>query len=515
VKEQKEALLVSPRDYDAVIFDLDGVVTRTASLHAEAWRRMFNEYLESRAARTGEPFRPFEIQTDYARYVDGKPRYEGVRSFLESRSIRLPWGTPEDPPGRETVCGLGNRKNELFHRLLETQGVETFESTIRLIRELRGAGVKTAIVSSSRNCADILKAAGIADLFDAKVDGSDSARKGLKGKPAPDIFVEAARMLGVERRRAAVVEDAIAGVQAGRSGNFKLVIGVDRLGQADDLLANGADNVVSDLAEVRVDRSHGGALPSALDRIGEILERLRDRRPAVFLDYDGTLTPIVARPEDAVISPAMRETVSKLARVCTVAVVSGRDLRDVRRLVGIPEILYAGSHGFEIAGPEGLNVRLERGEEFLPALDELEAVLRRRLDAIPGAQVERKRFSVAVHYRNAAPEDVEAVGQAALEAASRQPGLRVSRGKKVLDIQPGIDWNKGAALLWLLGALKLDTPETVPLYIGDDVTDEDAFRAIRERGIGIVVLDEERPSAARYALKNTEEVRAFLERLTA
>jgi alpha,alpha-trehalase len=243
---------LSKNEYDGVVFDLDGVITDTAEVHAKAWKTMFDEYLRSRSDLGEKARRPFEIDTDYRIYVDGKPRYEGVRSFLESRGISIPYGDPDDPPGEDTVCGLGNRKNRLFTEVLGREGVRVFDSTVRLIEKLKSRGIKVAVVSSSKNCADVLKTAGLAHLFEAKVDGVDSARLGLKGKPDPDIFVRAADDLGVEPKRCVVVEDAVAGVQAGRAGKFGCVIGVDRTGHAEDLKQGGADVVVSDLAEVDV-----------------------------------------------------------------------------------------------------------------------------------------------------------------------------------------------------------------------------------------------------------------------
>ena len=236
-------------DFDAVIFDLDGVVTHTASVHAQSWKAIFDQYLEKWAAEAGERFVPFDIERDYAQYVDGKPRYDGVRSFLASRGIELPEGEPSDPPDRETVCGLGNLKNELYNQNLES-GVEVFEDTVSQIRRWRTLGLKTAIVSSSKNCAPVLRAAGLTDLFDVRVDGVVSAELGLVGKPAPDIFLKAAELLDVEPVRSVVFEDAVSGVQAGRAGGFGWVIGVDRVGAREALLENGADDVVTDLRQV-------------------------------------------------------------------------------------------------------------------------------------------------------------------------------------------------------------------------------------------------------------------------
>jgi len=236
--------------WDAVMFDLDGVLTQTAKLHSAAWQQTFDEYLEMRSARTGESFTPFDVQEDYKRHVDGKPRYDGVREFLESRGITLPEGDPSDAPNTETVCGLGNRKNELIVGLVEERGVETYESSIRWLRHLREKGTKTAVVSASKNCKTVLAVTGLEDLFDFRMDGVVEAERGLKGKPAPDTFLEAARELGVLPERAVVVEDAIAGVAAGRAGGFGLVIGVDRKGDPQSLREAGANAVVRDLGEI-------------------------------------------------------------------------------------------------------------------------------------------------------------------------------------------------------------------------------------------------------------------------
>ncbi|MGD8726691.1 MAG: beta-phosphoglucomutase family hydrolase [Gemmatimonadales bacterium] len=245
--------------FDAVLFDLDGVLTATASVHSACWKRMFDEFLETRAAESGEAFRPFDIELDYLQYVDGKPRYDGVESFLCSRGIRLPWGDPTDPPGQDTVCALGNRKNELFNEVLAVQQPDVFGGSVALAAALKDEGVKIAVVSASKNAVPVLEAAEIADLFDLVVDGKVAARLGLAGKPAPDPFVEAARELAVSPSRAVVIEDAISGVQAGRAGDFGLVIGVDREGIADELRRNGADIVVSDLSEISLLGRKGSA----------------------------------------------------------------------------------------------------------------------------------------------------------------------------------------------------------------------------------------------------------------
>ena len=232
------------------LFDLDGVLTQTAKVHAAAWKQMFDGYLRDRAQRTGEPFVPFDPVDDYNQYVDGKPRYDGTRSFLVSRGIHLPEGDKDDPPDAETVHGLGNRKNELVQRLIREGGVEAYEGSVRYVRAARDAGLRRAVVSSSANCREILVAAGIEDLFEVRIDGVVAEREHLQGKPAPDTFLAGARALGLEAGEAVVFEDALAGVEAGRAGHFRYVVGVDRVGQADALKAHGADVVVTDLADL-------------------------------------------------------------------------------------------------------------------------------------------------------------------------------------------------------------------------------------------------------------------------
>lgn len=236
--------------YDAVLFDLDGVITDTANLHATCWKQMFDEYLRRRATQRGEAFRPFDLTTDYRLHVDGKPRFDGVRDFLASRAIQLPEGSPDDPPAAETVGGLGNRKNELINEIIEEEGVVPYEGSVKLIHQLRDRGFKIAVVTSSQNCTAVLKAAGLEGFFDIRVDGNVIHARQLAGKPAPDTFLMAARLLGVDLARTVVIEDAISGVQAGSNGNFGLVIGVARKGNAEELQRHGAHLVVTDLGEL-------------------------------------------------------------------------------------------------------------------------------------------------------------------------------------------------------------------------------------------------------------------------
>lgn len=510
---ERGEVVIRTDEIDAVVFDMDGVVTDTASVHARAWARMFDRFLRRRADATGGSFSPFTDE-DYRRYVDGKPRYDGVRGFLEARGITLPEGKSSDPPDAQTVCGLGNRKDQDFLEHLRRDGVEAFPTTVELLGRLRRAGVRTAVVSASRNLDEVLAAGGVEDLFEQRVGGVEAERLGLPGKPDPAVFLEAARRLGVEPWRVAVVEDALAGVEAGRRGGFALVVGVDRTGHRSELEAAGAD-VVEDLGEVTVDTPlHSiSDLPDALSRREEIRRRLDGVTLAVFLDYDGTLTPIVERPEDARLPEAVRSAVERLASRCQVAIISGRDLDDVRRMVGIDGIFYAGSHGFDCAGPGGFAE--QHAVEFVPELDRAAVELRSLLSTTPNVRLERKRFAIAVHVRQVDERRVPEVEAAVDRIAFAHERLRKTVGKKVLELRPRVDWDKGRALRRLMSVLGLDRDDIMPVYVGDDLTDEDAFDVIRDRGLGVVVQGEagDRLTSARYSLASPAMIGAFLEEL--
>lgn len=510
--------------FKAAIFDLDGVVTLTAGVHAAAWKELFDAYLSRKAEEAGGDdgrYRPFDISHDYAEYVDGKPRYEGIKSFLESRGLHLPDGEPSDGPEEETVCGLGNKKDAFFRRALEQKGADVDPATLALIRDLKDRGVKIAIASSSKNCLPILRSAGIEGLFDARVDGLVSQELGLKGKPHPDIFLECAKRLHVEPGETVIVEDAVSGVQAGRAGQFGLVIGIDRSHMRASLRRNGAHLVTQSLADVPVEQidawfSHrGDRLPSALASWNQLEEQLSGKRVAVFLDYDGTLTPIVDRPEQAILSEEMRQVLQELAAVCTTSIISGRGREDVAAKVGLDNVYYAGSHGFDISGP-GSRIQYEAGGKLEPLISELSDHLDRQIEieGIDGALVENKKFSIALHYRMVDEEHVPKLEGMVDRIVDAHPELRKAGGKKVFELRPNLDWDKGKALLWLLEALELEGPDVVPIYIGDDETDEDAFSAILGTGIGVLVSDAPRPTAASTFVQDTIEVRELLESLS-
>ncbi|MFC1898827.1 trehalose-phosphatase [Chloroflexota bacterium] len=506
----------------AVIFDTDGVLTDTATIHAESWKQLFDEYLKEHTESSNEEFCPFDVESDYLRYVDGKPRYDGVRSFLESRGISLRQGSLSDSPDEETISGLGNRKNRYFIERLRREGAKPYGSSIRFIEQLKARGLRMAVISASRNAEEVLKSAGILDLFEVKVDGIDSSELHLKGKPDPAIFLEAARQLGVKPEETIIVEDALAGVEAGRRGKFRIVIGVNRTGQGGELKKYGADIEVSDLSEFKTflpkpRKSANGktieSLPSALGNKEEIFQLLHEKTPAIFLDYDGTLTPIVDDPAEAKISENTREIIRRLAKQYSVAIVSGRDLADVRKMVGIEELTYAGSHGFDIVGP-GLQYRdQEHGKSFLPAFDRAEKDLEKELEGISGVRVERKLFAIAVHYRQVDRAKLDELEKKFDAVLSRYPELRKTGGKEIFELRPNIEWDKGKALSSMLESLYIDTSRVLPVYIGDDETDEDAFQAINKKGIAIVVGTENRQTAANYALRNPDEAVQFLHEL--
>jgi len=508
----KLPVTIDPRYHDAVLFDLNGVVTDTASVHAAAWTALFDDFLTRRPATTGEDHSRFTAE-DYRRFVDGKPRCDGLADFLASRGISLPQGLESDT-GEDSVCGLGNRKQQLFVNLL-SGGVRVFESTLALVRKLQANGVATAVFSSSRTCDLVLKAAGIGDLFAVRVDGVVAEELGLAGTPDPAILLETAQRLGVRPDRTVVIEDAHVGVTAGLSGGFALVIGVNRTGADGELLRYGADVVVHDLTDVclRTGDKRISELPNALDSYGQLIGITGARDPLLFLDYDGTLSPIVSDPSAATLVEGATEALIRQSTLSPIAILSGRDLADIRDRVGIPGIWYAGSHGFELTGPDGSYYQNEEAAEAVPVLEAAAAELRDTLAQIPGLRLEHKRFGVAVHYREVEPNRV---GQIVAEThrLAQRDGLKVTNGRKVVELQPDVDWNSGAALDWIRARVD-PSGSLLPMYIGDDLTDEEAFDAIRFGGVGIVVRhseDGDRRSAARFSLETPDQVGEFLQR---
>ncbi len=505
-----DTTLVDLTRLDGAIFDLDGVITLTASVHAAAWARVFDEFLRRRAEAGGAAFRRFTPE-DYRRHVDGRPRYDGVAAFLASRGIDLPRGDPADPPEAETICGIGNRKNVQFRKVLDTDGVTVAPGVAALLRRLRQRGLRLALVSGSRNARHVLAAAGLTEAFDTILDGADAARRGLAGKPAPATFLAAAREIGILPARAMVLEDAASGVEAGRGGGFGLVVGVGGSERVQELRRAGADVVVPGLGALAFGRDTTD-LPPMPTRRDAVAAHVAGRRPAVMLGDDGALAAIAAGAGLGTLPERMRTSMRRLSRRCSVAVVSGRDRADLERLVGIDSLVYAGSHGSDIAGPGGLRIKEGEAAEEARMLDRAAAQLQAALAPVEGATVERRWLAVAVDVRQVAPVAMARVEDEVERVVAEVAGLVTRRGT-LIELRFDAARDKGRAVMRILEAMQLDRPEVLPIYIGGDVTDEAAFRVLATRGIGIVVGLEGRITAAHYRLEGARDVERLLETL--
>lgn len=499
------------RHPEAVVFDLDGVLVDTARLHARAWKWAFDRFFDERGIDD-----EFDEVEDYRKYVDGRPRYEGVAAFLRSRQIELPPGQPSDDPGFSTEAALGNLKNDLFHEVIDTEGVDLLEGARELVEGLAARQVPMAVVSSSRN-APLVLPDELGRHIEVVLSGTDVEVLGLPGKPEPDMFVEGARRIGVLPSSAAVIEDADVGVRAGRSGGFAIVIGIDPDGSS-GLESSGADVVIPGVAALPADIGLWGDLIEppmhAMEAIGVILQQLAGD-PAIFLDYDGTLTPIVDDPAQATIGDDERAILKEVAKSAPLAIVSGRGLDDVKSHVAVEGLVYSGSHGFEIENAEGERSEKDEAADAVPELDDAEALLMEASVDLPGVMIERKPYAIAVHTRRAESEKArEQAGDLARDVVGRFDHLVLRGGKEIHELRPAFDWDKGSAIEQLLQLLPGDP---VPLYIGDDETDEDAFRALRHLG-GIGILVGTASSAetwADYTLRDPREVLEFLAKIGA
>jgi len=506
-------LMISRDDFDSVIFNLDGVVTRTNKVHAAAWKQTFDSYLLERNAKEGEDLRPFHIDLDYRHYLDGKPRDVGIKRFLLSRHIELTMGDSENPADTITIRNLGHRKNLIFDAIIEQEGIEVYGCAIALIHRLRKAGIKTAVVSASKRCDMVLEQAAIQDLFDAKIDALEAERLDLDGKPDPSVILELARRLGIDPQRSVAIEDSVIGVTACSRGHFGLIIGIDDGDRRELMMEHGADYVLNDLCSVHV---HGTAdddlLPTDLADMSLISKQLAGKHPVLFLGYGGTLAPVADQLEDVRVSKKTRRILREAAHLMPLTIVSGRDVEDIRMRVGLKKLFYAGSHGLDILGPD-MHLELPEGAEALEDLDRAMEVLVRQFVDIPGVSIGRKRFAIVVHYRQDDVDNADQVAAAMKQVQTLLPRLKLTGGKEVLELLPDIDWDKGRAMEWLLSELGLDGPDELPIYVGDDVTDEAAFLKLRGKGIGILVADKPQPSAATYRVKDSREVLDLLKYL--
>jgi trehalose 6-phosphate phosphatase len=498
----------------AVIMEMD-LIIQTAIIHKTAWKQTL---IGLPGNMPNEILRLFDEL--YEKYLDGQPMYHGLEKLLQAKEINLPFGNINDSPGEKTVCALGNLKQKNFNRLLNEPEVKTFSDAAKQIYNWKKLGIKTAIISADENFDEVLDTKDIRTLFDVKINGQKSRQKGLKEKPEADIYMQAVKELHVSPESCILLDDSVAGLQAGSKANFGLLVGVNRYGNRKILSENGADLVIDSFEELDLlnDPEIKGwftqNIPPFASEYVKIGDEVYGKTPVLFLDYDGTLTPIVKHPEDAVISQEMQEVLKECASKFRVAAVSGRDMNDLRNKVNLPNLIYAGSHGFHISGPDGLYMEHEKSDEILPRLDELEKKLQKEFSHIKRAQIDRKRYAIAVHYRNVNKEDVPFMLEKLNEIIANFPDLKKGKGKKIVELKPNIEWNKGKAVKWILEKLNLtDKNKYIPIYIGDDVTDEDAYKVLKDWGMGIQVGPGATNSAARYRLRNVYQVRMLLKDL--
>lgn len=499
----------------AALCDLDGVITNTANIHAQAWQETFDHFFWQLQHKTHRYYPAFDIVNDYRQFLDGKPRLAGIKDYLQAKNIQLPLGQETDEDG-DTLYSLANQKSQRFLQLLEQQGVEAYPENLHKLQEWKQQGMKLAVVSASKNCQQILKATNLDTFFEVCVDGLVAEQQQLRGKPYPDTFLYATKELNIPPHEAMVVEDALAGITAAKTGGFGLAVGLVCAKNYTVMQDADADVLINDLGELTWDK-HAVCYPmeyrnlaNAYHHIDKLSEILSSCQLAIFLDYDGTLAPIVDHPEDAVISDGMREALAQLSQQAKVSIISGRDNDTIRQFVQLPNIRYIGDHGLDIDQPDGVQITSTNTNYFIPLLQNISKQLSQALGSIAGVQIEPKKYDVAVHYRNAKKENESKIIKTTKQIVQQYADLKIMPGKKVLDICPNIEWDKGKALQWILWQLHLEQPIICPLYVGDDLTDEDAFRALPAQGIGILVGDHGEKTYADLWLEDVMEVEKFL-----
>ena len=481
----------------AIVFDLDGVLTQTQKLHATAWREMFNEFLLKRSGAAAE-FTP----EDYRLYVDGKPRLEGIKSFLASRHIQIP---------DDEIEVLGNKKNKLYIAALKKEGPHLIEDSFSFVVKLASKKVPMAVVSSSRNCRMIMEQTGLIKFIPTIVTPDEAQTKNLRGKPQPDYFLEACRLLKVNPKESIMVEDAISGIQAGRSAGFERVIGMKTSkdpGGMNELKSAGADEVVTSLWDI-TGMDEYLKLENARENIKKILEK--NRNYFLFLDFDGTISEIVRDPADARAVPGVVELISELGHRMPVCIITGRDTEVIRKFINLSHVYYAACHGFEITGPSELHYELTEARNMIPEFDKAQSFLSRKLGEYSGIIIERKKFGLAFHYRMiSSPEVREKIITTVSDYCREHPTFKLRPGEEVIELLPNLKWHKGKALLKLYDVLELSKKDFPPLYFGDGKTDEDAFRELINWGISILVSREGRPTLAHYKLETPSETKNVL-----
>jgi trehalose 6-phosphate phosphatase len=500
---------------EAVILDLDSIITNMATLRIKSWEKTFRRYIKENNSKST----PFS-KRDYNMYFEGRPEFNSLLNFLGSRGILLPEGTDKDPVNANTIWSLYKLKRQIFTEILEKDNMELSANVGNALRDWRSAGLKCGVVSSGWDCRTVLEKTDFSDQFDILIDDFIMKERGLGDKLFMNYLLEVAKELESSPERCVVIVDSLKGVQAGTVGNFSLVAGVDHKNMRKVLIENGADIVVDDIKHIDLNNKELKMFfiefaPSLFTNLEDFFSLFRNKRPALFLDYDGTLTPIVKNPSEAVLSEDMRSVLTNCSKMLPVAIISGRDLDDLKQLVRISNIIYGGSHGFRITGPGGLYMEHPDSDKILPGLNGIEDKLHKLFDnKIAGIKIERKRYAIAVHYRNVAEEDVPFIIREVENTIDQSSGFRKGEGKKVIEVRPDVDWHKGRAIGWLLERREFNAgEEVIPIYIGDDLTDEDVFENLPESGIGILAGFHGGKTSARYSLKNVYQVRLFIEML--
>lgn len=475
----------STESYAAVILDLDGVITATRSLHFAAWKE------------TLDPLTSFN-EKDYEKYVDGKPREEGLRTFLQSRHITLE---------NDELRSLSEKKNALYLKALDEKGLVIFSDALRALNNWKSKKIPLAVVSSSKNTSKILDRLGIKHYFDVQIDALVGANLNLKGKPAPDYFLEAAKQLGKSPKECAVVEDAVAGIEAGIGGKFKSVIGIYRPGQtsARALEEAGADFVVTSLEEIFALK------PNALQNWNKFQSIINGKELALFLDFDGTLSEIVTDFHQAKMLEPIKQILEKTAKSIKIAILSGRDRQDVKARVGVDNLFFAGCHGYDISGPGCFHFQVEEAESVVPEIEKASDRILELAENYEGLRLEKKKYFTAVHFRGVDSNKHPELKSKIKNIIESFENLEARHGKMVIEVAPKISWNKSEAVKKLCEVLELNHEQTVAVYLGDDLTDEDIFCELKSWGVGIKVgVEKMDGTCADFSLKNPEEVGSFL-----
>ena len=498
------------RKYNGAIFELDGVLINTTEIHAKAWKQMFDIYNQRRKEKGQEPFEEFREVEDTPFHMKDKHHYDGVESFLKSKGIEIPYGTPADDEESETICGLGNLKNEYYRSFLKEADVSIIPENVKKAREWKYRGLKIGVVTSVKSSKAVKEIPGLEDLFDVCIDSEEQP-----GRDVSQMMLNAARKMEIDPQKIVVIDESLSGIEAARKCGFNLVIGINDGDNKDNLLENGADIVLPSLEEFDLfseEDYRKKYLPSAIDNMDKIIADIRNNKTLICLDYDGTLTPIISDYKNALLSEEMHATLKSASEDVPVAVVSGRDISFIKEKVNLDNVFYAGSHGYQIEGPDGFEYKLKESSEILPHLNDAERDLKKRTKLIKGVEIERKEYAIAIHYRHVHKDDIEYLENVVSDILQEYPRLKRGGGKKIIELKPNIDWHKGKAMNVLREAI---TPgeDSMVIYVGDDETDEDAFKAIK-KGYGIYVGHPGQETAASYYFRDVEEVGVFLGRLT-